>query len=155
MANETVEQIEGLFSRLETAVKNGQAKRGLKAADESELWRAGPPLRLVLEATTLWAGQHAATAAGGALGLPSHPVRCRRPAAAAVLKLAPSDQDALRCKAVLFIESGNLEEALKLVGQPPLAASMAYEKVRCLACGTATGLRHSHWLAAQPAPLVF
>ena len=49
---------------------------------------------------------------------------------APVLKLAPGDQDALRCKAVLFIESGNLEEALKLAGQPPLAASMAFEKVR-------------------------
>ena len=33
---------------------------------------------------------------------------------------------------MLFIESGSLEEALKLVGQPPLAASMAYEKVRTL-----------------------
>jgi hypothetical protein len=38
---------------------------------------------------------------------------------------------------VLFIESGSLEEALKLVSQPPLAASMAFEKVRCLACNTA------------------
>ena len=67
------------------------------------------------------------------LGLPSHrPRPAAAPAAASVLKLAPGDQDALRCKAVLFIESGSLEEALKLVGQPPLAASMAYEKVRTL-----------------------
>ena len=35
-AVEAVDQVEGLFARLETAVKNGQAKRGLKAADDSE-----------------------------------------------------------------------------------------------------------------------
>lgn len=77
------EQVEALFARLDTAVKNGQSKRGLKAADE-------------------------------------------------ILKLAPGDEDALRCKAVLLIESGNHEEALKLVSQPPLAASMAFEKAYCL-----------------------
>ena len=43
MAQQT-EQLEGLFARLDTAVKNGQAKRGLKAADESEQ-RAGERLR--------------------------------------------------------------------------------------------------------------
>lgn len=47
----------------------------------------------------------------------------------AVLKLAPGDQDALRCKAVLLIEAGRMEEALKLLGEPPLSASMAFEKV--------------------------
>lgn len=37
------EQVEALFARLDTAVKNGQSKRGLKAADESErLLAAGP-----------------------------------------------------------------------------------------------------------------
>ncbi|KAL4423713.1 hypothetical protein ABPG75_001014 [Micractinium tetrahymenae] len=77
------EQLEAIFSRLDTAVKNGQAKKGIKAADE-------------------------------------------------ILKLAPGDQDALRCKAVLLIEAGRMEEALKLLGEPPLAASMAFEKAYCL-----------------------
>ena len=38
-ANEAADQLDGLFARLETAVKSGQAKRGLKAADESECKR--------------------------------------------------------------------------------------------------------------------
>ncbi|KAI3426329.1 hypothetical protein D9Q98_008702 [Chlorella vulgaris] len=77
------EQVDAHFARLDAAVKNGQAKRGLKAADE-------------------------------------------------ILKLAPGDADALRCKVVLLIELGNFEEAMKLVTQPPLAASMAFEKAYCL-----------------------
>ncbi|KAL4446353.1 hypothetical protein ABPG77_003160 [Micractinium sp. CCAP 211/92] len=77
------EQVEALFARLDTAVKNGQAKKGIKAADE-------------------------------------------------ILKLAPGDQDALRCKAVLLIEAGRMEEALKLLGEPSLATSMAFEKAYCL-----------------------
>jgi hypothetical protein len=47
------------------------------------------------------------------------------------LKLLPGDEDALRCKAVLLIEAGNHEEALRLVSVPPLAAGMAFEKVSC------------------------
>ena len=35
-ATDSTEQVESLFARLDTAVKNGQSKRGLKAADESE-----------------------------------------------------------------------------------------------------------------------
>lgn len=50
----------------------------------------------------------------------------------AVLKLAPRDGDALRCKAVLLIEAGRLDEALKLLGEPPLAPGMAFEKVRTI-----------------------
>lgn len=60
----------------------------------------------------------------GVCALPSVPV----------LKLAPGDADALRCKVVLLIELGNFEEAMKLVIQPPLAASMAFEKVRRTCC---------------------
>ena len=92
-ANETVDQVEGLFSRLETALKNGQAKRSLKAADESE-WRClCRPRGLCLMQTDLRAGQYAVTPAGAALtwfAIPSPrpppslpPPRCSSPQACA------------------------------------------------------------------------
>jgi hypothetical protein len=42
---------EALFARLDTAVKNGQTKRGLKAADDSEL-RGGVQRRMAQLAIT-------------------------------------------------------------------------------------------------------
>ena len=43
MAQAPADQVEQLFDRLNTALKNNQAKRGLKAVDESEqddsLWK--------------------------------------------------------------------------------------------------------------------
>ena len=69
-AAEAVDQVEGLFARLETAVKNGQAKRGLKAADESE-WPAGwgAPGGLCLRQHDFWAGQDACYCGGRRMAL--------------------------------------------------------------------------------------
>jgi hypothetical protein len=47
----------------------------------------------------------------------------------AVLKEAPSDEDALRCKAVLLVELENFEEASRFISIAGLDQKMAFEKV--------------------------
>lgn len=48
----------------------------------------------------------------------------------AVLKLAPADEDALRCKALVLIELENFESALLVISTPALEKSLGFEKVR-------------------------
>ena len=52
----------------------------------------------------------------------------------AVLRLSPADADALRVKAVLHVEGGAFEDALKLIAAAPpaVAASLAYERAYAL-----------------------
>lgn len=95
-------------------------------------------LRLCLLAVDIqkgWGGSYRIDGSAQACRAPPTAIRRRSPAACrrrrppattrsrAVLKLAPGDADAQRCKVVLLIEAGSHEEALKLAG------SMPFEKV--------------------------
>ena len=47
----------------------------------------------------------------------------------AVLKLDPNDEDALKCKAYLLLETSKFAEASELLQQEKLQASLAFERV--------------------------
>lgn len=50
----------------------------------------------------------------------------------AVLRLVPSDQDALRMKLVVAIESGNIDEALQILTSAGNPEELAFERAYCL-----------------------
>ncbi|KAG7672384.1 putative Signal recognition particle subunit SRP72 [Nannochloris sp. 'desiccata'] len=77
------EQVETLFGKLDSQLRNRQTKRALKTADE-------------------------------------------------ILKLSPSDGDAVAVKVALLIDLGNAAEALQLIdASPALASGLAFERAYC------------------------
>ncbi len=48
----------------------------------------------------------------------------------AVLKAAPGDVDACKCKAMAYIQLGDFESAMQMLNTKVLANTMQYERVR-------------------------
>lgn len=113
-----------LFGKLDAQLRNNQPKKALKTVEESECGPGGlePSARELMGQ----AGKRVQT-------LPStRPAYAPAPPAwpTAVLKSAPADADALRCKAALQIELDNFEDALRVASSPGVEQQLAFERVR-------------------------
>lgn len=114
-----------LFGKLDAQLRNNQPKKALRTVEESECG-PGPKTRRQRAtgalASIFWRAALPSTRPVYAPAPPTRPT--------AVLKSAPADADALRCKAALQIELDNFEDALRVASSPGVEQQLAFERVR-------------------------
>ena len=71
------------------------------------------------------------------LSLPSLTLALADLVRVAVLKLSPNDEDALKCKAIVLIESSKFSEAIDLLKTDGLSSHFAFEQASFIgSCGS-------------------